>query len=127
MRLETPFEFEGVLVPASIAGELYRALRGVNLSREARAAVQSLGDCAARFAERSRASKNGSTSLPKSEAVLSLWLTATEAAEVLDLTQRRVIQLLRCGDLEGQKRGNAWSISEASVSELLARRMERTD
>ena len=43
------------------------------------------------------------------------YLTTTEAAEILNLSTRRIIALVRYGVLTGQKHGRDWMISEDSV------------
>jgi excisionase family DNA binding protein len=42
-------------------------------------------------------------------------LTTTQAAEILNLSTRRIIALVRSGLLVGQKHGRDWMISEDSV------------
>lgn len=57
------------------------------------------------------------------------WITADEAAEMLSVTGRRVRQLLKKGELEGQKFGKQkkapWMVSYESVKAVQERRQAR--
>lgn len=53
----------------------------------------------------------------------SEFLSVEEAAEELDLTGGRVRQLLRAGELEGQKLGRfAWAVPRSEVERMKSRR-----
>lgn len=48
-------------------------------------------------------------------------LTTTEFAEKVDLTRPRIIQLLKTGEIEGEKKGRDWWIDEKFVQVVLDR------
>ena len=48
-------------------------------------------------------------------------LTTQEAARILGVSGRRVTALIQSGDLEAQKFGRSWAITESSVHDLAAR------
>lgn len=62
------------------------------------------------------ASADGNTEVPVTEAgPSSTWITTREAAEMLDVSERRVRQLLDEGRVSGVRAGRAWQVDRASV------------
>ena len=47
-------------------------------------------------------------------------ITSAEAARLLGVSERRVIALIHSGDLEAQKFGRSWAVSEESVRSRVA-------
>ena len=47
-------------------------------------------------------------------------ITSAEAARLLGVSERRVVALIHSGDLEAQKFGKSWAVSEESVRSRLA-------
>lgn len=47
-------------------------------------------------------------------------ITSAEAAQLLGVSERRVVALIHSGDLEAQKFGKSWAVSEESVRSRLA-------
>lgn len=47
-------------------------------------------------------------------------ITSAEAARLLGVSERRVVALIHSGDLEAQKFGRSWAVSEESVRSRLA-------
>jgi len=48
------------------------------------------------------------------------WITAKEAARILNVTDRRVRQLIHEGRLEARKKGNLWLVRRDSVYQYKA-------
>ncbi|GEM_PF-3270865 len=55
-------------------------------------------------------------------AGVDAWLTVRRVADFLDITPDRVRFYVREGYLDGRKFGNAWRISQSSLSEFLKKR-----
>jgi excisionase family DNA binding protein len=48
-------------------------------------------------------------------------MTATAAAELLNITPYSIYRLIKAGKLEGEKFGTVWMVDRASVEEFQAR------
>ena len=49
------------------------------------------------------------------EGMLQDYITSAEAAKILDLTQRRIAQLCKSGELEGIKVARRWLVKRDAV------------
>jgi excisionase family DNA binding protein len=53
------------------------------------------------------------------------WITTAEAARKLNITQRRIRQLIDEGDLQARKIANRWFVSEDSLDAFVRGRRDR--
>ena len=65
---------------------------------------------------------NGGTGTSTRAAGVPDWVTTTQAAELLELTERAVVKRLAKGQLEGYKSGGRWRVSRTAVERQLTRR-----
>lgn len=49
----------------------------------------------------------------------SVWYTVKQVEKILDVTNKRITQLLRAGILEGYKIGRKWHVSAESVANYI--------
>lgn len=61
----------------------------------------------------------------KKRLAMAKWLTTKQAAEELNVSQRRVQALIKAGRLLAQKRGRDWYIKEQDLWEVYDRKPGR--
>ena len=117
------------------ADEVERRLRAAGFGEahvepvmDALAAVHAAGN--AWHAEMTeRAAARGSAALPQAEGpppspAMTETVTTREAAALLGRSERRVRQLIDCGDLPARRRGRDWLVDRAAATALAAAKEE---